>query len=240
MDMKYTIALVAGLFAGLFAGQLSLNAGEWTVLFDGEKVNGLRAYGQKKAMSELWEIKDGTLKTIPGKKKQDLITNQSFIDFELNASGRFPGREQRESCTWVRRTTTPIFHCTEMQVLDDEKHKDGKANFPTHRWFTYDLAGKGMEEKEYNKAGEWNKARIVCKDNVVQHRLNSTKIYEYTWGSDEIKAMVARINSRSGRNGGGIQRAHRDPAPRGRSVVPKHPCQGEVNTRSAGRARTQN
>ena len=36
----------------------------WTVLFDGETVNGLRGYRQS-GMPDSWEIVDGTLKTKP-------------------------------------------------------------------------------------------------------------------------------------------------------------------------------
>ena len=190
--MKYTSALLAG----LFFGQSIISAapsGEWTVLFDGEKVNGLRAYGQK-TMSELWEIKDGTLKTVPGKKKQDLITGKSFTDFEFECEWKVsPGGNSGIMYRVREGKKAAFFTGPEMQVLDDERHKDGKLNFPKRTAGSlYDLAGKGMEEKEYNKAGKWNKARIVCKDNNVQHWLNGTKIYEYTWGSEEIKAMVAK------------------------------------------------
>ena len=31
------------------------------------------------------------------------------------------------------------------------------------------MIGKGMKDKKYNKAGEWNHVRIVCKDNNVEH-----------------------------------------------------------------------
>ena len=38
---------------------------DWTVLFDGETVTGLRGYKQV-GFPNSWEIVDGTLKTIPG------------------------------------------------------------------------------------------------------------------------------------------------------------------------------
>ena len=34
--------------------------------------------------------------------------------------------------------------------------------------------------------------RIVFKKNNVQHWLNGAKIVEYTWGSDEIKALIQK------------------------------------------------
>ena len=81
----------------------------------------------------------------------------------------------------------------ELQVLDDERHADGKIRFPLRTAGSlYELIGKGMKDKPYNKAGEWNKVRIVFKKNNVQHWLNGAKIVEYTWGSDEIKALIQK------------------------------------------------
>ena len=37
------------------------------------------------------------------------------------------------------------------------------------------MIGKGMKDKKYNKAGEWNHVRIV-KDNNVEHWFNGEKL----------------------------------------------------------------
>ncbi len=58
----------------------SVNA-EWTVLFDGEKVNGLRGYKQA-GLPDSWAIVDGTMKTIPG-HGVDLISEDVYKNFEL-------------------------------------------------------------------------------------------------------------------------------------------------------------
>jgi formate-dependent nitrite reductase cytochrome c552 subunit len=80
-----------------------------------------------------------------------------------------------------------------MQVLDDERHPDGKSNFPLRTAGSlYDMIGKGMKDKKYHKAGEWNHVRIVCKDNNVEHWLNGEKLLSYKWGSEEIDAMIKK------------------------------------------------
>ena len=56
---------------------------EWLVLFDGKSVSGLRGYKMDSFPWESWIIKDGNLKTIPGKHGVDLISLDSFEDFEL-------------------------------------------------------------------------------------------------------------------------------------------------------------
>ena len=58
------------------------NTNKWEVLFDGEKVNGLRGYRQSGFPSNDWTIVDGTLKTIPG-HGVDLISENVYKDFEL-------------------------------------------------------------------------------------------------------------------------------------------------------------
>ena len=53
----------------------------WTVLFDGETVNGLRGYRQS-GMPDSWEIVDGALKTKPD-HGIDLISEEVYKNFEL-------------------------------------------------------------------------------------------------------------------------------------------------------------
>ena len=99
----------------------------------------------------------------------------------------------------VKETNRPAYFTgPEMQVLDDERHPDGKANFPLRTAGSlYDMIGKGMKDKKYNKAGQWNKVRIVCKDNNVEHWLNGQKLLAYKWGSDEVTAMIKKSKFKS-------------------------------------------
>jgi len=99
----------------------------------------------------------------------------------------------------VKETNRPAYFTgPEMQVLDDERHPDGKSNFPLRTAGSlYDMIGKGMKDKKYNKAGEWNHVRIVCKDNNVEHWMNGEKLLAYKWGSDEINAMIKKSKFRN-------------------------------------------
>ena len=56
---------------------------EWISLFDGKNVNGLRGYKMENFPWDSWVIKNGNLKTIPGKHGVDLISEGIFEDFEL-------------------------------------------------------------------------------------------------------------------------------------------------------------
>ena len=192
--MKKTNILLLG--ALTLALNLAAQAAEkWTTLFDGKKVTGLRGYGQKGFPEKGWKVVDGALKTIPrskGGQPRDLATDISFTDFEFECEWKVsPGGNSGIMYRVLEQKRPAYVTGPELQVLDDERHKDGKIRFPLRTAGSlYELIGKGMKDKPYNQAGQWNKVRIVFKDNNVQHWLNGTKIVEYTWGSDEIKALI--------------------------------------------------
>ncbi|MBR90772.1 MAG: hypothetical protein CMO66_05830 [Verrucomicrobiales bacterium] len=199
--MKHTLLTLA--CAALLAMSFTVQAEEkWTVLFDGKKVSGLRGYGQKEFPEMGWKIVDGTLKTIPrnkGGRPRDLATEVVFKDFEFECEWKVsPGGNSGIMYRVKEQGRPAYFTGPELQVLDDERHADGRIRFPLRTAGSlYELKGKGMKEKPYNKAGEWNKVRIVFKDNQVEHWLNGAKIVEYTWGSDEIKALIQKSKFRT-------------------------------------------
>ena len=170
---------------------------KWITLFNGKKVTGLRGYGQEGFPEKAWKVEAGTLKTItPGQGGQshDLVTVYSFTDFEFECEWKVSPRGNSGIMYRVKETNRPAYVTgPEMQVLDDERHPDGKSNFPLRTAGSlYDLIGKGMKDKKYNQAGQWNKVRIVCKDNNVEHWMNGEKLLAYKWGSDEVAAMIKK------------------------------------------------
>ena len=194
--MKNINALLMG--ALISAVTLTAQAeGKWITLFDGKKVTGLRGYGQKGFPDGGWKVENGTIKTIPrgkGGKPRDLATDISFTDFEFECEWKVsPGGNSGIMYRVLEQKKPAYVTGPELQVLDDERHADGKIRFPLRTAGSlYELIGKGMKDKPYNKAGEWNKVRIVFNKNNVQHWLNGAKIVEYTWGSDEIKALIQK------------------------------------------------
>lgn len=77
----------------------------------------------------------------------------------------------------------------EYQVLDDQKHKDGKL--PSHRSAAlYDLFPV-PDDKPIKPVGEWNSGRIVVKGNHIEHWLNGQKVLEVEYGSDAWKQAFA-------------------------------------------------
>ncbi len=161
---------------------------DWEVLFDGTSLDAWQGYKQP-AVGKGWRVEDGTLHLEAGSGSGDIVTRQSYGDFDLEMewkiapcgnSGVFyraaPGEEE-------------IYHSApEMQVLDDACHPD--ARFPSHRaGSNYDLyMGKPGVVKP---AGEWNTLRIVARGPHVEHWLNGQEVVAYEQGSPEWQARVA-------------------------------------------------
>ena len=171
----------------LFAG-CSSNP-EWIVLFDGEKVNGLRGFKQSGFPSDDWTIVNGELKTIPG-HGVDLISEDIYKDFELELEWKVPIGGNSGIFYFATEEGNYIWQSApEMQVLDDSTHTKGKSTL-TSAGSLYDLIA--ASESIVKSIGEFNKVRIKVKDNNVEHWLNGIKVIEYIYQSDHMKALIAK------------------------------------------------
>ena len=161
---------------------------EWVVLFDGKIVKGLRAYKQS-GFPDSWEIVDGTLKTIPG-HGVDLISDEIYKNFELELEWKVPEGGNSGIFYFATEEGDNIWQSApEMQVLDDEKHTDGK-NTLTSAGALYAMIAPSVSVVK--PVGSFNQVRIKVKDNHVEHWLNGTKIVEYVYGSDMMWDLVAK------------------------------------------------
>lgn len=163
--------------------------GKWKVLFDGKSKDAWRGFRQASFPGKSWKVEGGTLATIVGAESLDIITREKYRDFELQLEWKIaPGGNsgiiylvsEDSDQTWK---TGP-----EMQVLDDEKHGDGKEP-KTTAGSLYALIAP--VNKVLAPVGEWNKVRIIVSNGHVEHWLNGRKILEYELGSDQLKASIA-------------------------------------------------
>ena len=175
------------LFITLFIIGCSSND-DWTVLFDGERVTGLRGY-KEVGFPNSWEIVDGTLKTIPG-YGVDLISVDIYNNFELELEWKVPEGGNSGIFYFATEEGDYIWQSApEMQVLDDKKHSDGK-NTLTSAGALYAMIAP--TKSVVNPVGEFNQVRIKVKDNHVEHWLNGTKVVEYEYQSDAMWDLVAK------------------------------------------------
>lgn len=169
--------------------------GEWVALFNGENLEGWRSYNAD-APGEEWVVEDGVLvlDVDEGTEEMtggDLITRQQYENFELELdwkiseggnSGVFYGVREMPEHEVAYETGI------EMQVLDDERHQDGKMPV-TSAGACYALYPP--RDKMLRPVGEWNSARLVVNDGHVEHWLNGKKIVEYVIGSPDWNERVA-------------------------------------------------
>ncbi len=167
---------------------------DWVVLFDGSNLDAWRNYLQD-TISEMWQIQDGAL-MLAGSGGGDIITKESFGSFDLELewkiseagnSGIFYHIVEADSLGQV------YLSAPEMQVLDDERHPDGKL--PSHRaGANYDM--QPCSEVATNPVGEWNRVRLLFNNGHVEHWLNGVKVVEFDQGSPAWAEQLA--NSKFG------------------------------------------
>ncbi|MCA6079164.1 3-keto-disaccharide hydrolase [Fulvivirga sedimenti] len=172
------------------------NAG-WKLLFDGATTNGWRNF-KSDSIGAAWQVQDGTLYLDTSEKDGwqvkhggDIITDEIYENYELSLqwkidtganSGIIYHVQEGDEYNYVWQTGP------EMQILDDDRHPDGKID--KHRvGDLYDLI-EGTN-KVINPPGEWNTVRIVSNQGKIEHWLNGVKIVSADMNSPEWTALVA-------------------------------------------------
>lgn len=170
-------------------------AGEWTVLFNGENLDGWRSYGEATPGSA-WIVEDGAIvldadESTTAMTGGDLITEGQYENFELELewkiseggnSGIFFAVQEIAGQRVAYETGI------EMQVLDNDNHADGKLP-ETSAGSCYALYPPA--ETVVRPVGEYNKVRLLVQDANVEHWLNGRKIVQYTIGSGDWSDRVA-------------------------------------------------
>lgn len=163
-------------------------------LFDGKTTKGWHTYN-KTTVGSAWEVQDGAIHMSPTKKGKDgggdLVTDKEYSNFHLKYDWKvapgansglifFVHEDQKFGQTYL---TGP-----EMQVLDNEGHKDGQIT--KHRaGDLYDMIKSTSEPVK--PVGEWNKAEIISNKGKLTFLLNGVTIVETTMWDDNWKALIA-------------------------------------------------
>lgn len=171
----------------------------WKLLFDGETKEGWRGY-KKPEPPEKWVAEDGALK---GKGGGDLMTEGKYDYYELSLQWTLPRGGNSGIIYRVAETNGPsYFTGPEIQVLSSMK--PGNKNSCGS---CYDLYGPTKDVLKPN--GEWNHMRLIIKPGEhVEHWMNGQKICEYTIGSDDWNARVAKSKWRGKEMFGKINKGH--------------------------------
>ena len=135
-----------------------------------------------------WQVVDGALTRVAA--GGDIITLEQYENFELEFEWKVaPGGNSGVFFRVVEDSTLRYVWQTgpEMQILDNERHADGKlpetsaaSNFALH----------APSRNVAKPAGEWNRARLVVNGSHVEHWLNGEKVVEYELWSDDWRQRV--------------------------------------------------
>ena len=162
----------------------------WTPLFDGQEVTGMRGYKMESFPWEAWAIEDGSLKTIPGGKGVDIISTETYKDFELELEWKVQSGGNSGIFYFATEEPHSIWQSApEMQVLDNTAHPD-RLRKVTSAGSLYDLIAPS--EDVVKPLGEYNQVKIISQNNHIEHWLNGVKILEYEYGSDALINLISK------------------------------------------------
>lgn len=184
-------------------------AAGWELLFDGTDLEKWRGFRMDR-VPDGWSVDDGTIHFAPpkggeGVRRSDLITRELYGDFELRLEWKItPGGNSGIMFRVTEDHDRTYYTGPEMQILDDDKHRDGLKP-ETSAGSNYALHAPASDV--VRPVGEWNEVRLRVEGPHVEHWLNGQKIVEYELWSDDWEQRVAaskfRRWPRYGRNPSG-------------------------------------
>jgi len=165
--------------------------GEWQSLFDGSTFSGWRVLGKEGPPTRGWQIEDGILKKVGGVRGGNLVSEETFEEFDLVWEWRLPPRANNGVKYFVvPERGASIGH--EYQMIDDSRVGSEKGKTGSF----YDVLPPKPDRKP-PRIGEWNQSRIAVREQQVEHWLNGELILRYELGSAEVMAAVAKSKFKS-------------------------------------------
>jgi len=185
--------IVLFVFSGFLAQ--AQKAEKWIPLFDGKSTAQLRGYKMDDFPDQAWKIEDGALATQTGVPNIDLVTKETYQNFELTFdwkvskagnSGVFYHVEETANQESGNGNSPNWLDNFEMQLLDDINFNDKEPKRSAGS--LYDLITP--QNKKLKPVGAYNQARLVVNKGHVEHWLNGTKVVEYEIGSDALNELI--------------------------------------------------
>ena len=178
----------------------------WTLLWNGEDMQGWKSRDPKNDMSKGWAVKDGELIINAQSGAGDIITEKKYHDFELSVDFKLTKGANSGIKYFISENGS--IGC-EFQILDDDNHPDAKKGFKGNRRLgsLYDIIpAQGWKIADHYG---WNTARIVVRGNKVEHWLNGVKILSYEKAGDMWQTLLshskfAEVKNFAGGDGGHI------------------------------------
>jgi hypothetical protein len=171
---------------GANGANTTTHAGGWRPLFDGRTTQGWRGFGKPGFPERGWAVEDGVLKKIAGVHGGDIVSVETFDDFELEWEWRIPPKANNGVKYFIlEERGSPIGH--EYQMIDNAEAPAGKHQTASFYDVLPPRAGLAAP-----RIGDWNASRIVVRGSHVEHWLNGTLVLSYELGSAEVVAGIAQ------------------------------------------------
>jgi len=164
----------------------------WVKLFNGTSTTGWHTWKLSKA-GAAWKADNGMLHLDPTVKEDrgDLVSNEAYDNFDLKLQWKISSGGNSGVIFYAsddsKKYDDTYNTGPEMQVLDNDKHPDGKI--PKHRAGNlYDLIAGPDNVKP---VGEWNDMEIVANKGSLKLYLNGTNVVTTTMWDDNWRKMIA-------------------------------------------------
>ena len=131
--------------------ELEKKAG-WKLLFDGKTATGWRGYQQTAMPAKGWKIEDGILKKIGGEGGGDIITTETFDNFDLIWEWRI-SPAGNNGIKYLVTEDRPAAPGHEYQMIDDARNPDAKVGPHRATGSFYDVLPPA-DDKPLRPAGE--------------------------------------------------------------------------------------
>ena len=160
----------------------------WQLLFDGKSMDKWRCYKMDKVQG--WLVEDGAMTALglPEGKGGDIVTRETFKDFELSLEWKISQNSNSGIFFHVvegDQYETVYMTGPEYQLLDD-------VGYPTSHPKNNSAANYDVnppKNAQVKTLDQWNIAKIVVKGNHVEHWLNDRKVVEYEMYSPEWQEL---------------------------------------------------
>lgn len=140
-----------------------------------------------------WEVVDGAIHLSKAKnapKAGTIVTADDFGDFDLSFEFKIAPKGNSGIKYRVRNYDGKVLGL-EYQIYDDEGAK--KALAPKNQTGSiYDLFEPDAKKKKLKPAGEYNSARIIVRNDKIEHWLNGERIVAVAVGDAEWKKRIAQ------------------------------------------------
>jgi hypothetical protein len=160
----------------------------WKLLFDGKSTTGWRGFKKKEFPAKGWTVEQGELRLEGGSKAGDIVTEETFTDFDLTWDWKIPpGANNGIKYFILEERGEAIGH--EYQMIDEATDPKMPDKYRTASF--YDVLPPA-KDKPLKPPGEWNSSRVLVQGNHVEHWLNGKKVLEYELGSEEVLNAVQK------------------------------------------------